>query len=161
MVKGPKKHLFTQNPSKATKMKKRYNFIALVVAAVMTIGSVTLASCDKEADNINPQNQIAATMDNHSSKGLQFFVDEWFHDSTGHCWHIKGYGQWIINNGVRNGVVLDIKFMQAGQQTYTFNGSAVWNIESDPAQVTITTNSGLISQQTWNLIRDYSKYLLF
>ena len=144
-------------------MKKNYNLITVVIAAVMTLSSVTLASCSKEADDniINPKNQVSASINDNATKSLQFFVDEWFHDSAGHCWHIKGYGQWITTNGVRNGVILDIKFRQAGQRVYTFNGSAVWNLESDPAQVTITPSSSFMTQMTWTLIRDYSKHLLF
>ncbi len=144
-------------------MKKNYNLITVVIAAFITLSSTTLASCSKEADDniINPKNQVTAEINDNATKNLQFFVDEWFHDSAGHCWHIKGYGQWITTNGIRNGVILDIKFMQAGQRLYTFNGSAVWNLESDPAQVTITSSSTLMSQMTWTLIRDYSKYLLF
>lgn len=144
-------------------MKKNYNLITVVIAAVMTLSSVTLASCSKEADDniINPKNQVSASINDNATKSLQFFVDEWFHDSAGHCWHIKGYGQWITTNGVRNGVILDIKFMQAGQRVYTFDGTAVWNLESDPAQVTITSSSTFMTQMTWTLIRDYSKHLLF
>ena len=144
-------------------MKKNYNLITVVIAAVMTLSSVTLASCSKEADDniINPKNQVSASINDNATKSLQFFVDEWFHDSAGHCWHIKGYGQWITTNGVRNGVILDIKFMQAGQRVYTFDGTAVWNLESAPAQVTITPSSSFMTQMTWTLIRDYSKHLLF
>ena len=144
-------------------MKKNYNLITVVIAAVMTLSSVTLASCSKEADDniINPKTEVTAGINDNATKSLQFFVDEWFHDSAGHCWHIKGYGQWITTNGVRNGVILDIKFMQAGQRVYTFDGTAVWNLESDPAQVTITSSSTFMTQMTWTLIRDYSKHLLF
>ena len=145
-------------------MKKHYNLIKVAVAAVMTLSSVALASCSKEADEniINPQNQVTAAISDNDTKSLQFFVDEWFHDSAGHCWHIKGYGQWITTNGVRNGVVLDIKYMQAGQRVYTFDGTAVWDLNQRPPQVTITSNtSPFMTQMAWTLIRDYSKYLLF
>ena len=138
-------------------MKKSIKFYSVALAALMALGSLTFASCEKES--INPQNEIATGVNN--TKGLQFSIDEWFHDSLGHCLHIKGYGQWIINNGERNGVYLDIKFL-IGERAYYFKGSAVWDITSDPAQVTITPDgSHLMSSMMATIVREFSWHLLF
>jgi len=139
-------------------MKKSIKIYPVVIAALMALGSVAFVACDKEQDVLTPQVQPEQV----SSKSLQFQINECFRDSMGRYWNIKGYGSWVNVNGGRNGVYLNVKFRQRGDDvTYYYQGQAVWNPTTDPVQFTLIPDNEEPSRLVWFVMRDYSKYLLY
>lgn len=147
-------------------MKKVFT-VAFV--AVMAFGSLTFVSCDKDNDAINPQSytgvpSLKTNTPPAPTPQAIFLIDECFHDSMGRYWHMKGSGSWIDVNGGRNGVHLNIKFMQCGQgYSFSFKGQAIWNLTSDPEQFSLIPDEGSPepSRLVWFVMREYSKHLLY
>ncbi len=149
-------------------MKKVFT-VAFV--AVMAFGSLTFVSCDKDNDAINPQSytgvpSLKTNTPPNSTPQAIFLIDEYFHDSMGRCWHIKGNGSWLDVNGGRNGVHLDVKFRdRGGSGTYYYKGNAVWcNPSNDvPVPFTLIPDEGSPepSRLVWFVMREYSKHLLY
>ena len=137
-------------------MKKFFKFYSVALAALMALGSLTFASCDKENDAVNPQTEQVAT------KSLQFQISECFRDSMGRYWNMHGTGSWVNVNGGRNGVYLNVNFRQRGDDAiYYYKGQAVWNPTVDPVQFTLIPDGDEPSRLVWFVMREYSKYLLY
>lgn len=149
-------------------MKKSFKFRSVAFAAIMALGSLASVSCDKENDLLDMQTPGTTSFktDSPSNPGVSaiFLIDEMFHDSMGRCWHMKGSGSWINVGGGRNGVHLNVKFKQCGQDySYLFKGQAIWNLTSDPTQFNLIPDEGAPepSRLVWFVMREYSHYLLY
>lgn len=139
-------------------MKKSIKLYPVVIAALMAFSSIAFVSCDKENDAITPQAQTEQV----SAKSLQFIIGDCFHDSMDRYWNINGRGSWINVNGGRNGVYLNVKFRQRGDDAiYYFKGQAIWNPSVEPVQFTLISDEGEPSRLVWFVMREYTKYLLY
>ncbi len=139
-------------------MKQNFKFYPVALAALMALGSLTAVSCDKENDVINPQTEQVAP----STKTLQFQINERFTDSMGRRWIMDGTGQWLNVNGGRNGVYLEVKFRQRGDdRTYYYKGKAVWDISVDPSPFTLIPDGEQPSRLVWFVMREFSEHLLY
>lgn len=71
-------------------MKNNFKKMAVAIAATMTIGSISLVSCDKESSGITTESQITSE-DVVPATKKKFKVDIHIKDSQGRTWHIKGW----------------------------------------------------------------------
>lgn len=69
-------------------MKSNFKKFSVAIAAIMTIGTVTLVSCDKENDIVNSEiadgsrTEVASTKDSH--------IKYTFYDQHGRKWTVEG-----------------------------------------------------------------------
>lgn len=71
-------------------MKRTCKFFAVAIAAIMTIGTVTLVSCDKDDSTITTESQVVSG-DVAPATKKKVNVDIDIKDSQGRTWHVKGW----------------------------------------------------------------------
>lgn len=141
-------------------MKSYLKKITMAFAAIMTIGSFVLASCDK-TDEIMPQNQVTAGTDAQYTKDVApttpeawFIIDQWWTDSQGQLWHVKGSGTFQSANKV----CLKIKFNMPNGTIGTFDGTAEWMLPNDSC---VIESAYKVTPEVKAFIREFSWYLLY
>ena len=139
-------------------MKKQHNFLAVAFTAILAIGSIVFISCNK-ADDIMPQNQIAANAQSMKDAPTDaptpvFIINQWWTDSQGQLWHVKGSGSFINENAV----TLNIKFNMPDGTIGTFEGKAEWMLPNDAC---VITSAYKVTPEVKAFIREFSWYLLY
>ena len=132
----------------------------MAFAAIMTIGSIVFMSCNK-ADDFMPQNQPTANADEVSLKATPtdeatpvFIINQWWTDSQGQLWHVKGSGSFQSENKV----YLNIKFNMPNGTIGTFEGTAEWMLPNDACVVKGVTK---VTPEIKAFITEFSWYLLY
>ncbi len=139
-------------------MKHTIKTVPVALAAIMAVSSLTFVSCEKENDAVTPKTEQVA----NGAKTLQFQINERFTDSMGRTWSMLGTGQWLNVNGGRNGVYLEVKFKQRGDDhTYYYKGKAVWDFSCRPGQFMLFPDGEEPSRLVWFVLREYTKHLLY
>lgn len=82
-------------------MKRSFSFYSVAISAILAIGSLFFASCEKENDVFNTPNTK-----NASDERRIFPIDQNFTDSNGTVWYVWGSGH-IMGRRV---IDFDIKF---------------------------------------------------
>ena len=122
-------------------MKHTIKTVPVALAAIMAVSSLTFVSCEKENDAVTPKTEQVA---------------------MGRTWSMLGTGQWLNVNGGRNGVYLEVKFKQRGDDhTYYYKGKAVWDFSCRPGQFMLFPDGEEPSRLVWFVLREYTKHLLY
>lgn len=139
-------------------MKKKLFTVAF--AAIMTFGSIVFASCNKTED-IMPQDQVNAgtytlyTKDSPTpTPEAWFIINQWWTDSQGQLWHVKGSGTFQSANKV----CLKIKFNTPNGTIGTFDGTAEWMLPNDSC---VIESAYKVTPEVKAFIREFSWYLLY
>ena len=91
-------------------MKKSINFFAVAFAAIVMLGSITLASCQKEDLSVL-ENQKGIQSEAPALKNTKkiFPINQYFTDSEGTLWYVWGEGHGMNTSTI----AFDIKFRHA------------------------------------------------
>ena len=139
-------------------MKKQ--LFCMAFAAIMTIGSIIFVSCDKTED-IMSQNQTTASTYTQYTKDTPaptpeawFIINQWWTDSQGQLWHVKGSGTFQSANKV----CLKIKFNMPNGTIGTFDGTSEWMLPNDSC---VIESAYKVTPEVKSFIREFSWYLLY